>query len=334
MFPRALVIVLLGLIGAFVCADASEPRKAPVQSAMELSLKRQTVKGVAVQMLMMAKQFPDQATAMLSSDGNVLRIPEASDELNQLIRDFHATTQQADTPERRQRQDLLLQQIDRVPILLEDAEALRAKREANPLNDGAPAGNGQPKPAAKPAEPMLDFQTLTSPNLEKTLDGYAMPEKLENEDARRLIRMTDNLPARLEKIMTNTGRYRDLVDGLTSEPMIARFWNRVVNQEGFKDPTLAADWSGVTLQNMGFLVALENLLEIGGKGVRSFYALYRIREIKVSIVGGRLLRGHRRFIESMDHWATITEERLSQDIAFMSALKDRCVKEGLMQESR
>lgn len=198
-----------------------------------------------------------------------------------------------------------------------------------------PSPPGEPKtpatattPATQPAG-HLSFYDLASDNLEEVLEDYRMPLELDNDSAKRLIEMTSGVPAKLNRATELTGVYRQYVNRLTTNERTWQFWLRVESGKGFKDPTIGRDWSTVKLDNMGFVSFLESVLGLAWTGSRMLYINNRIQEVRVTLVGGRMTWGHRRFIESTDHWAGQTIERLERDIKAMAELEQRCLQEGL-----
>lgn len=313
---RFVAVLLLSLPPMFIApAFGDERPKVDPESPLVKSFERAQMRNTVRSMLAAIKQYPDAYAKAVDDPENVFRKGPLSDEMKLLLRRYVKACIANDE----KAQNEILAAMERAPLLQSDADAASAKHDA-----ATPAGGG----AATP-EPQLPLEDLFSQDLEARVKDYQMPVVLTSEEARDLIVKTDSLPERLDEFLSKQSKFSGRKAQLVEDRMLDRFWNRIANQEGFKDPTLAADWGNFALEQFGFVNAIEELFSQGAKSAAVEVARNRLDWVRLRIVAGKVTFGDRLFVRQMHNFLESTITKLDRDTAMLDQLLERCRKEGL-----
>ncbi len=308
---RHLCVILI--VSSMTAWAAEDPKPEPDNQFVK-GMERAQMQSMIRSLLPTIKQYPEPYAKILDDPDNLFRKGPLSDEMKLLLRRWVKACQAND--ERAQQQ--ILAEIDKAPLLQSDADALKAKQ----TKKDAPPPN-------TPAEPQLPLEDLFSKDLEGRVKDYQMPVVLTTEEARDLIAKTDSLPEKLDEFLTKQSKFLGRKSQLIENRMLDRFWNRVANQEGFKDPTLAADWGSFALEQFGFVNAIEEMFAQGAKSASVEIARNRLDWVRLRIVAGKVTFGDRLFVRQMHSFLGSTTAKLDRDIAVLEKLLERCRKEGL-----
>lgn len=312
---------------------------------MEESMMRSSLGSI----LMTIKQNPGLWVGILDKEDNPLRSMELTDEANLLIRDFAKSCNKPQTAETEKEQQNILARFDKATLLAKSAEAKKAAAEkakaqaANPAPQtpapvaAAPTNPLLPQKAAKPLNPdapePIEFSAMELIKEPEVLTSgkYAMPAKLTTEEARDLIVRTDALPKKLDKLMELSDEYSNQMQVVLTAEVQARFWNRIVNKEGFKDPTIARDWSNFAIDNKGFVALFQALAQKMQEAGANVFARIKIVSVQINIIGSRITWGDQAFINGADSYVTYNIRKMEADIAFLKNLIERCKVEGTVR---